>query len=157
MDYNIYIHSLGEQGRQSFTQPWNQSDDSPTKPWSSQKRENGQEENMEVTQAAEQIYSGAKAGGKAGLVTTLAVIVIKTAKQIYKGVADFQATTTGDFRASIAYNNYEAMKSNILHPISTTYNLFKTMVQNQVQTQRNQLQRELLGDSDLSSFMNRGY
>ena len=161
-DYNIYIHSLGGQQNSvgaSFTTPWKQGseDDGYDDERDTSREDTDKLEPSALSEMGNKVAVAYMKGGWVGAAIAIAVTGAKIYKQVYKLRVDFGAMQSGDFRGSIGYQNYETMKNNILHPISWLVNAQKFSVQNRLQNERNKLHRELLGDSEINRYADKGY
>lgn len=157
-DYNIYIHSMDGEGggaSQNGTPTFN-----PTAPWGSQESSGGGSDSQQLSrQTPNFIADTKKAGSFAKVAPALAAAygAVKTIYSVTKTTAEFSAIETGDFRLVIAFQNYESLKNAVFHPVSTTIQTFKTIKLNQIENQRKEIQRSLLGDSEINRYSNRGY
>ena len=159
-DYNIYIHSMdGEAGGSSNGTPTF----NPTTPWTSEEGGSGGGETLanpnfeSPTKIAQESYSMFKGGGKVMAIIGIAYAVNKISFQAVKLTDSFLSKETGDYRTSIAISNYEAAKHAIFHPASAIINRARTLQQSRLQSERAALSLELLGDSEINSYTNRGY
>lgn len=157
-DYNIYIHSLGGEEENSQTSPFKPNYSRQTTPWDMEKDSSFGFVNKTPEYLTKLGDSGGmvKALGKAAPWVLVAIAVVKTAYKITKTVNDFESVRTGDFRASNTFRNYEAGKNALFHPFSTAIQTTKTIQLNQLENQRREIQRELLGDSEINYYTNRG-
>ena len=151
-DYNIYIHSLGGETQQSQTTPWNQNENGQMQPWKST------DESINKNESPENLANAGKVASIAKVAPWVAIAfaVVKTAYSITKTTAEFVALETGDFRVTNAFHDYEAGKNAIFHPISNTVQSIKTLRINRIENQRREMQRSLLGDSEINYYTNRG-
>lgn len=158
-DYNIYIHSLGGgEDEKSPTSPFKPNYSRQTTPWDIEKDSSFGFVNKTPEYLTKLGDNGGmmQALGKVAPWVAAAIVVVKTVYRISKTINDFESVRTGDFRASNTFRNYEAGKSAIFHPVSTTIQTLKTMQINQIENQRRDIQRELLGDSEINYYTNRG-
>lgn len=157
-DYNIYIHSMDGEGggaSQNGTPTFN-----PTAPWGSQESSSGGSDSQQLSKESPNFIADAKKAGrfaKAAPALAAAYGVVKTVYSISKTVAEFISIETGDFRTTTAFQNYESIKSAVFHPISTTIQITKSVKLNDIENQRREIQRSLLGDSKINRYSNRGY
>lgn len=79
-------------------------------------------------------------------------LVVKTADTIIS----FNTVETGDYRASLGWNNFRQSFNAVFHPFSTTMDFAKTHQQWRIENTRKAMQRELLGDIVINSYNNRG-
>lgn len=168
-DYNIYIHAIGTA---------NSNANNPTVPWS--QREGGEGSNPTVPQSGG--YGGFNIGimgglmgmgrsaianptslvgasvlpaAQAGAIAFAAFVAVKTAHTIYKNAVDFYGLITGQHRLSFEYEeNIKGMS--LLHPISTLIERQKIYITQRHENDKKALERELLGDSVINSYSNRG-
>ena len=157
-DYNIYIHSMDGEGggaSQNGTPTFN-----PTAPWGSQESGGGSSDSRQLSKQTPNFMADTKKAGslsKAAPWLATAIAVVKTAYSISKTVVEFTSIQTGDFRMANNFHNYESTKHAIFHPVSTTIQTLKSMKLNQIENQRREIQRSLLGDSEINRYSNRGY
>ena len=157
-DYNIYIHSMDGEGggaSQNGTPTFN-----PTAPWGSQESGGGGSDSQQLSKESPNFIADAKKTAKVAMKNpwiAVAYAIIKTAYTITKTVSEFDSIQTGNFRMTNNFHNYEAAKSAVFHPISTTIQTLKTMQLNKIEDQRREMQRSLLGDSEINRYSNRGY
>ena len=154
-DYNIYIHSMDGEGggaSQNGTPTFN-----PTAPWGSQ---GGENESEQLSKQTPNFMADAKKTMKVAMKNpwiAVAYAVVKSAYEIQKTAAEFSVIETGDFGLVNTIANYEAKKNLIFHPVSHAIQTLKTIKMNQVENRRREMQRSLLGDSDVNTYSNRGY
>lgn len=156
-DYNIYIHSV--EGGGDGSQP-GESGFSFTKPWGSDNEQGDKEEAAQLAKSTPNFIADAKktmTAAKASPIVAVAFAAVKLTYSISKIITEFNAIKTGDFRTSNMFHDYEAAKNAIFHPISTTLQMQKTILLNRIENQRREMQRELLGDSDINRYSNRGF
>lgn len=159
-DYNIYIHSMSEGGTVGNGSPTF----NPTAPWGSQEAgaSSGGGEQEETKETPSFLASGKvmkKIGktGKFGPAVVIAAAVVKISYSVAKMQVEHQAIENGDFRISNAFANFEAGKNALFHPVSTTIQSWKQQQTDVIQSERLSLQRDLLGDSEINRYSNRGY
>ena len=156
-DYNIYIHNLGGGNNQvNPTKPWKSTDVSPTQSWSEKDTSLVESEQTPPFIANEAIGTLSKYKGKVGVAVAAATAVVETSYQILKQITPFIAAETGDFRMSTAISNYESLKNSIFNPVSTVIQLARQSQQFRLEDQRKTMNRELLGDSEINRYTNRG-
>lgn len=159
-DYNIYIHSA------------NGSTTSPTKPWQPGNTQTSSlnEENNEAIQKAWKVVSimnyaqnpdtliskGTSAIEKAVPWIAVAKAVISIIDNAITSAIDYGALETGNYRQSIAWDNFKTTLTNITHPFSFVQNRIRIGNRNRIENYRRQEQRLLLGDSDINAYTNRG-
>lgn len=158
-DYNIYIHSSGgnnvtenptkawiDKAQQSFTKAW-QTDTTP-----------GEIDPMYKTptflanEAMDVLESGMM-----GVMVGVASVVVKGSYQAIKTAASYISAETGDFRVSVQMSNFDAQVKAVFHPVSTTLTALRRDLEIRRENQRREYQRELLGDSEINRYTNRGY
>ena len=130
----------------------------PTTPWGNESEQN--EVSRMSFKETPNLMADIKGTGsfiKSIPAVAVAYAVIKTAYTITKTAAEFNAIETGDFSATNAFNNYESVKNAIFHPISTTIQTVRQRRMDRVENQRREMQRQLLGDSEINRYTNRGY
>lgn len=157
-DYNIYIHSMDGEGggaSQNGTPTFN-----PTAPWGSQESGGAGSDTQQISKQTPNFMADAKKTStvaKAAPWLAAAIAVVKTAYSITKTIENFRVIESGDFRSTNAFENYESVKNAVFHPVSTTLQIYKVTKLNQIENQRREMQRSLLGDSDINRYSNRGY
>lgn len=166
-DYNIYIHSVDGGGFTNPTSPSSFNGNSFTMPWTNDS-DSGSDSGGGVNpvafmkkarQAPKKVIDMFKSmgkGGKLGAVLGAAYLVLKGCYEAEKIADSFVSVETGDFRHSKLLENYEASKHAVFHPISTTIEYNRTQQRIRLENQRRQMQRELLGDSEINRYSNRG-
>lgn len=169
-DYNIYIRAIGTGTASQYN---------PTTPWGA--REGGAGLSQTVSQTSGEgntNVEGAfntviRAAGYASnpdslvskAVTSLArafpiiaaaYAVVELGESILNNAIEFSEIETGDYRFGVRYQNAKAINNLVFHPVSSIVQNHK--VQNQWQRENYKLraQRELLGDSVINSYTNRG-
>ena len=156
-DYNIYIHSLEEGGTSS--QGNTGAGFNPTKPWELQTG-TGESDAEKLSKETPNMMASAQETAtiaKASPWLAVAYAVIKIAYSTTKTVSEYTAIRTGDFRVVRQFQNYESLKNAVFHPISTSIQTLKSMALAENENQRREMNRELLGDSEINRYSNRGY
>ena len=155
-DYNIYIHSTtSEGGSQSPTQAWTGNEDSPTKGW-----EPAQIGGFDLRRTAPFLANEAMSflkNSKVAPYVAAAVVAVKLSYDIIKTATPFVTSESGDFTFATQLNNFEASVNAVFHPVNTTINAYRRNLEIARENSRRQMQRELLGDSEINSYSNRGY
>lgn len=155
MDYNIYIHSIGAGGQSSPTTPW-QPQNQVNIPWGAQEGEIGNEGASPEALAMGAGSAAMKFAGAAAMVAA-AVLVVKAAQSIYSGIVlPVSTQTTGDYRASVAYNNFQNTLSQVFSPISHAINYQKAKLTIRLEDERRAQNRLLLGDSEINQYTGKG-
>ena len=167
-DYNIYVHAVGTGSAtsQNPTIPWSQREEgvggaaAQTTSQSGGGFGNGSVAFMSMARYAQNPDSLVSTGMStlAKLVPALAVaaIVVKTADKLITEVEEINAAETGDHRRIVAYQNFKSRVSSVFTPVSTGVNFLKTINQRSREDSKRALQRDLLGDSVINSYTNRG-
>ena len=165
MDYNIYIHdSTGGSQNGSFTVPWGslQKEQSPTTSWQSPE-EQDMNFNLKNGSVKSFIDMGVGALGKAIPQVAAAFAVIKLGELVVKGIdkvietgLPFYETATGDYMLGTQYHNMKNFLNSLTHPMSTALNALRNYQAITVNNQRKSYNRELLGDSLINTYTNRG-
>lgn len=169
-DYNIYIHAIGTGGA---------TNDSPTTPWS-QKSEGGAFSQTSsqssdslsgaggnltrnIIRAASYaqnpdslISTATSAIAKAFPIVAAAVACVKLAETITDNVLDFRVIETGYYKNQVMWQDFKTTVHNVFHPVSGLVQSFKTERQWVRANERNRMERDLLGDSVINSYTNRG-
>lgn len=165
-DYNIYIHTIGSTGNANPTTPWSKSGNtSPTNPWDNEESEESSGSGSIVKSLAKGISflnnpdsilgAGISTIAKAIPYVAVAAMVVKTGVKIYEGVSNYEALM-GDYRRKTQYENARNILNNITHPFQSSVTAVKTAFLTQLDNDRRTMQRELLGDSIINSYTNRG-
>ena len=160
-DYNIYIHSAITSNATS-----------PTKPWVSQTGENapwGSSDSLtsQITKSVSKtagvlmnpdsiISTGTSALIKAIPWIAIAIIVAKAVDKLVSTSINYNSLESGDYRDSIAWANFKSNFSWIFKPFSTGWNEMQTQNKYRIENYRQTMKRELLGDSIINSYTNRG-
>lgn len=165
-DYNIYVRAIGTSNASvdNPTVPWSQRETtSPTVPWGQTEGNfTGFNAGRVARTAAifsnpDSIIGGAISKGMKALpAIAAAYAVIKTIEKVYETCLDFSTLKSGDYGPQIAFENTRKSIGNIFKPVSTSINALRSQTQNQVDNQRRSQNRELLGDSVINSYTNRG-
>ena len=156
-DYNIYIHNAITSQESSPTKPWsNQTNySSPLVPWQSQQQKADSQDRGGIYTPNQIFSKGLSEAAKVYPWVAGAMVVIKGAMTIYETALDFKNIRTGDITESIQYNNLKSFISNAFNPMSWL-NEYKQSVINSVENDRRRKTLELLGDSTINSYVNRG-
>lgn len=168
-DYNIYIHAIGTGGSTA---------NNPTIPWSA--REGG--EAVSPTSAFPSNFGADGAGAAKAIIKASAIAqnpdsilgqavssiakaipfvaaayaVVKLGTGIVDTCYEYQTLYTGDYRNQIGWQNFKNRFANILTPVSSSINANKTETQWRIENSKRSQQRELLGDSVINSYTNKG-
>ena len=157
-DYNIYIHSAETGGGIS----------NPTTPWNANKEAGGG--NSQTESWASNVSKAAGVVGNPDMLVGMsaskfmkaipaiaaAYVVCKTASAIYETNINIGSIKSGDYTKVVKLNNFKATVNAITHPFSSTLNYLKQRIEWDVENERRTLERELLGDSVINSYSNRG-
>lgn len=154
-DYNIYIHStdIQQNGGQSFTLPWKQSEEDQETGSSSMT--GGEMASANVAELASYAKTISK-GGKAGVFGVVAAIAIKVVTTVAKTRYEINMMETGDYHSQIQLQYWKDGVNAVFTPLSTHMNMIKQRTTLRIESERNALQRELLGDSEINRYTNRG-
>lgn len=166
-DYNIYVHAIGTGGSNAYN---------PTVPWSA--REGGEGSSQTVSQSGDVSGGGAaraiiRAAGyaqnpdsavgsafsnalKSIPYVAAAFAVVKLGETIIDNAVEFKALESGDFRSQVSWQNLKTNLNVVFHPFSSSWNSFKVRRQWAREDARASQQRDLLGDSVINSYTNRG-
>ena len=169
-DYNIYIHAIGTGGatNQNPTVPWSQKDEggafSQTTPQSgSGLGVDGVNVAFAISRASNFAQNpdaivGTAVSGIAKIFPWIAVAfaVTKLVDTAYTTALDFTTLETGDYRAQIQWDNFKTVGNDIFKPVSTLLSSLKTRNQWRIENYKQKAQRDLLGDSVINSYTNRG-
>lgn len=153
MDYNIFIHSVDVSGSQSPTKPWANTD-SQTKPWAI--GDNDAEVSQVITSPDDLATRGNTTHNKALSAIATAIVVANTAMSIRNTARQFEVASSGDYRSSILYANFQNALNWITHPFSSVINWQKAEQAIRIEDNRRAKALELTGDSRLNSLYGRG-
>ena len=155
-DYNIYIHSAETTSNKPT---------SPTVAWKKEEQQNTQTSSWGNTAAQiggfvanpdSLVQMGFSAVMKAIPYVVIAKLVIDTGIKVYETALDFITIRTGNYAESIKWNNIKSFVSGMMRPFSSAINEYKQNAYNSVENDRRIKQLELLGDSVINSYFNRG-
>lgn len=156
MDYNIYIRQIdgGSTWEGGKTSP-STMENSPTVPW------NPSAVLSSVTPSTPENVLGQaqgfmRAGGSATPWLLAAAIAAKACATAMKTGMELTTITSGDYNASIAYSNFMTFASNLLHPLSSTLQHYKTVLQIKQEDDRRRQYVALLGDAEINQITGRG-
>ena len=138
MDYNIYIHNVEESKPTTPKKP----KDTPTKP----KDDQDQEEKLDL----KQFSLGAIA--KAVPAVAAAIAVLKVIDGLVGQYLPFQAQMTGDYRATMAYQNFHQGMNLATKPFSGAWGIFRQKELWKVENERRRMNAELLGDTEINKI-----
>lgn len=160
-DYNIYIHEKNDGGSGKSSKPttaWNREDNgtseggSKTSGWVSKTTKT-----INAVQNPDSLVSnGTSAVAKAVPWVAIAYAVLKLGTASVDEYYSFASTETGSYGGSMVWENKKKALSAILTPFSTTMNYFHAVQQERIYNQKRELERELLGDSEINSYNKRG-
>ena len=160
-DYNIYIHSAISSSSGEATKPWT-SKSSSLFPWNS---EDSVSSNITKTMSKASgvmmnpdslISQGVSMIAKAIPWVAIVLIGAKIVDKVVSTSINYNVLETGNYRDSVSWNNFKANLNWLFKPFSTTWNEIQTQNQYRVNNYRQTLQRQLLGDSVINSYTNRG-
>ena len=165
MDYNIYIHSIGDANvNGSFTMPWSNQErnNSPTSAWKKPEEISSAITNPLQT-ATGLVNQGMNVLAKALPEVAIAYVVVKGVEKAIQ-LADtcistalpFYEAETGDFIKSRQYNDFKNAIGMIKNPFGTALNIAREHQTIRIENQRRAMKRELLGDSIVNTYTNRG-
>lgn len=158
-DYNIYIHSASDESGTSGT---------PTTAWSKDNEGSSSKSNTsgwtnKATQAIgfvqnpdALISKGVGAIAKAVPWVAVAYAAVKLGTKAADTYYNFEVLNTGSYTGQMAWNNVKIAFRAGLTPFSTTMQYIYSSQQMRIENQKRQLNRELLGDSEINSYSNRG-
>lgn len=158
-DYNIYIHSASSN---------NGTSNSPTTAWSKDNQGSASDDNTgawvnKATQAIgyaqnpdSLVSQGIGAIAKAVPWVAVAYAAVKLGTTAVDTYFNFQTLNTGSYGSQMIWNNVKTFLTSLLTPFSTSMQYFYSNQQVQIENQKRQLTRELLGDSEINSYSNRG-
>lgn len=169
-DYNIYIHAIGT-GVASAS--------NPTTPWSA--REGGQGLSQTTSQTSGDgsvnvegafnavirtagyasnpdalISKAVTSLARAFPIIAAAYAVVQLGEAVINNAIEFSEIETGDYRFGVQYQNVKAINNLVFHPVSSVVQNYKAQNQWQRENYKLRAQRELLGDSVINSYTNRG-
>ena len=153
-DYNIYIRNMNTGGQNDPTRPWSNDNSSPesnpTAAWV-EATQQGVSLGANPTQLA-----SLGMGEVARMIPAIATafVVKKLMDKVFNTAHTFHAETlqrqSGDFGASIRYNNLKQLYSNITNPFQTTLNIMVEEDSRRIENDRRNLQIALLGETMIS-------
>lgn len=149
MDYNIYIRSVEGGGYQNPTTPWDNRE-SPTMPW----KPNGVGEVASAIANPDSLVSrGVGALVKAVPYVAAAIVVVKAAQSVYSDIVlPHETMVTGDYRASVAYANFQNELHRIFSPFSHQVQTQKARLEMKIEDAKRAQNRLLVGDSELNAY-----
>lgn len=157
MDYNIYIHT-DEEGNASRTRAWGSSEgekiggESQTNAWVPK----AQKAISAVGNPDSLISRGVGAVAKAVPWVAVAYAVVKVATFAVDTATQFATTATGDYSFQTGWDNFKNIVHVTLTPFTTTINYFKRNQQYKRMNERNAAHLDLLGDSVINTYTDRG-
>lgn len=169
-DYNIYIHAIGTGSATS---------NNPTIPWSARGEGSGASQTISMSDGGVEgagngvvkaimkatgyasnpdsiIAQAWSALGRAFPIIAVACAVVQLGDAIATNVIQFGEIENGDYRMGTSYSNLKIGINNVFHPASTVIQSFKTQQQWKYENKKHQAERDLLGDSVINSYTNRG-
>ena len=151
-DYNIYIHSADTTNQTSPTKAWTTDTDSPTKSW-----QQVFAKGINYAQNPDALVSaGVGFLSKAIPAIAIARLVVNLVDKVITTAVDQYAVDTGDHRRSFLWGNFKANVGVIFRPFGTSFNELKAQRRYAIEDDRRRMNRELLGDSVINSYTNRG-
>lgn len=155
-DYNIYIHYGGMVQNSNPTQPWanNGEGQGPMQVWRNQQTSDNDISEIETPRDLINLGKGQLSKGVAKVAAAFAVI--KGVEKVTVTALEYQSLSSGDYRAQHTVNNYKVMMTAMTNPMGTAFNIISTMLKENIENQKRQQYRELLGDSVINSYTNRG-
>lgn len=159
-DYNIYIHAngTGGSGIASQTTPWRDgqpsgSGETATTPW-------GKREAEQVIRGIEHpsglVSSAVSTGLRMIPKVAVAYSVVKTADSLLSFALQYNSLETGDYRAQYFVEGIKNAIHTALNPISMIANAIRENQAFRLANYKQAAARELLGDSVINSYSNRG-
>lgn len=167
MDYNIYIHSTDNSNNGSMTIPWGSAtqQNSPTAAWVSpeEKDSGGSGESFKMKSPSQLLQMGTSALEKAipEIAIAMAIVAVankafNTAEKVIDAALPFYVAETGNYYQNIVWENIKNTVNVIKDPFGTTYNILRARQTTRLENQRRTMQREILGDSMINTYSNRG-
>lgn len=160
-DYNIYIRAIGGTSPNESTNPfvpWGaeiNGGETHTQPWANQGASSG----PDMVGIGNTMYlasKGVSAIKKALPIIAAATTVITITDKVLANAMEYSSIVNGDFGAKIERENMRAYFRSMMNPVGTMINEFMANTRVNVENQRRRLQRDLLGDSVINSYTNRG-
>lgn len=165
MDYNIYLHSIEQASAfGAFTKPWSneQQASSPTSAW-----KQDQDSSASTPDILDSIESIARQGlnvlakSVPEIAIGLAIVTsVKTAaSMIDTGIETclpYYEASQGDYMLGIQYHNIKTALNSLTHPTSAINDFLLNQLRTIKNNERKAMQRELLGDSLVNTYTNRG-
>ena len=161
-DYNIYIHSSITASSGEATKPWSSGKSSSNSPWgvdeslASKLTQNVSKVSGVMLNPDSLISQGIGAIAKAVPWVALVYVVAKTIDKVATTCINYGVLETGDYRDSINYNNFKSQFSWLYKPFSNAYNEMQAQNKFRIDDYRKLQQRQLLGDSVINTYTNRG-
>lgn len=159
-DYNIYIHSINDDdnGRNaSPTTAWSSENKGSSKSTETSAWVNKTNKVISATQNPDSLVSqGLGEVAKAVPWVAVAYAVSKLATSTVDNYWSFTSTATGSYVGTMEWDNFKKGIGMILQPYSTALQWGRYTQQERINNQRRQLERELLGDSEINAYSNKG-
>lgn len=159
-DYNIYIHSTNDDDGKNA---------SPTTAWSEENKgvsKSSSNTSAWVSKASKTIStaqnpdslvsSGVSGIAKAVPWVAVAYAGLKLLSSSVDNYWSFTSTATGSYGGSMQWDNIKKGLGMVLQPYSTSLQWAHYTQQERINNQKRQLERELLGDSEINSSTNKG-
>lgn len=168
-DYNIYIHAIGTGGSTANnpTIPWSarEGDEamSPTTAFPANFGTNGSGvakaiiKASSIAQNPDSVLSQAVSNvAKAIPFVAAAFAVVKLAVSTADTALDFYTMQTGEYTGKIGWNNFKQVMAVPFHPFSSMIDAYKQEVRWGIENSKRTQERQLLGDSVINSYTNKG-
>lgn len=149
-DYNIYIHANGSDGFSSQTKPWDNQNDGGNGFTTAR---NALNKTYSFTQSGFTSYAetGVSQLSKVFPAIALGVAVAKIGDKIMTAGFSHLETYTGHYEYSMEWNNFKTAINNVLNPIGSILKVVRRQYQFNLQNQRLDQERTLIGNSILST------
>ena len=163
-DYNIYIHAVGG-GTSSPTTPWGAkgtggtgggAGDETTSSWDSSLLKGVSKATSTIQNPDGLVAEAVDKFTSSIPYVAAAIAVVKLGTYLIDESMDVYTTTTGDYRDSVAWDNFKAGFRAVFNPASTLYAKFKEDIRINVENEKRRQHLELLGDSVINSYSKRG-
>ena len=168
VDYNIYIHAIGNGAstNQNPTVPWSQREGNGAfNQTQSQSSDDGLGRDAanivsKIARAASNpdsvVATAASKFAKILPWVAAAYVVAQVSLKISEEVMDYQAIQSGDYSTQAAWQNWKQGVRNFFQPVSSHWSAHKVRLQWNNENLKRERHRDLLGDSVINSYTNRG-
>lgn len=156
-DYNIYIHNgtLGGQKERNQTVAWTPNEAQQTSAWVSKT----QQQDFQGGNFASPVAIAA--GTFSPLARSIpfvasAIVAVRFGIKTLELANEFSILDTGDYSFQIEWNNIRAELRALSNPVGTLISIDKMQRQIRNENAKRRIERDLLGDSILNTYLGRG-